>query len=128
MLPALAEKGLCRAGKNISSGGIIGTLAALCRASEVGAILNLEDLPCPMDVEIERWLVSVPSYGYLLAVSPEDVESTVSHFTATRITCREIGHFRPLPGITITADGDAADLNPGQPVVHAPVVDFIHAG
>lgn len=110
MLPALAEKGLCRAGKDISNGGIIGTLAMFCNCSEVGVILSLEDLPCPMDVEIERWLVSFPSYGYLLAISPEDIESTLSHFTATRITCREIGYFKAEPGITITADGDAEEL------------------
>jgi uncharacterized protein len=121
MLPALAEKGLCRAGKDISNGGIIGTLAMFCNCSEVGAILDLEDLPCPMDVEIERWLVSFPSYGYLLAISPEDIESTLSHFTATRITCREIGHFRAAPGITLTADGDAVDL-----VFEPPVADVLH--
>lgn len=110
MLPSLAEKGLCRAGKDIGNGGIIGTLAMLCNCSGVGAILDLEDVPCPMDVEIERWLVSFPSYGYLLAIAPDDLESTVSHFTATRITCREIGHFKAAPGITITADGAVAEL------------------
>lgn len=124
MLPALAEKGLCRAGKDISNGGIIGTLAMFCNCSEVGAILDLEDLPCPMDVEIERWLVSFPSFGYLLAISPEDIESTLSHFTATRITCREIGHFKATPGITITADGDAEELVFIRPDDHAVNEDF----
>ena len=80
-----------------------------------------------MDVEIERWLVSVPSYGYLLAISQEDIESTLSHFTATRITCREIGRFKTKPGITITADGDAAELVFDQSGI-ATHHDFIHAG
>ncbi len=111
MLPALAEKGLCHAGKDISNGGIVGTLVMLCQSSGVGAILDLESLPCPMDVEMERWLVSFPSYGYLLAIAPEDIESTLSHFTATRITCREIGSFKSAPGITLTADGESADLD-----------------
>jgi AIR synthase-related protein len=124
MLPALAEKGLCRAGKDISNGGIIGTLAMFCNCSEVGAILDLEDLPCPMDVEIERWLVSFPSFGYLLAISPEDMESTLSHFTASRITCREIGHFKATPGITITADGDAVELIFSPAAGHAVNEDF----
>ena len=119
MLPSLAEKGLCRAGKDIGSGGIIGTLALLCNSSEVGAVLDLEDLPCPMDVEIEKWLVSFPSYGFLLAISEDDLESTFSHFTATRITCREIGHFKASPGITLTANGESADLHFRQPRVHA---------
>lgn len=119
LLPSLAEKGLCRAGKDISNGGIIGTLAMFCNCSEVGAILDLEDLPCPMEVELERWLISFPSYGYLLAISPEDLESALSHFTATRITCREIGHFTETLGITLTADGDAVKLVFGQPGIHA---------
>lgn len=110
MLPALVEKGLCRAGKDISSGGIIGTLSALCHCSDVGAIVDLEDLPCPMDVEIERWMTAFPSYGFLLAIAPEDVASTMSHFTATRITCRAIGRFRAAPGITLTADGESVAL------------------
>ena len=111
MLPSLAEKGLCRAGRDISNGGIIGTLAMLCNCSGVGAVLDLENLPCPMDVEIERWLVSFPSFGYLLAISPEDLANTRSHFTATRITCREIGRFTSSPEITITADGRAVGLD-----------------
>jgi len=110
LLPSLVEKGLCHAGKDISNGGIIGTLAMLCKSSELGACLDLERLPCPMDTEIARWLVTFPSYGYLLAISPEDLESTLMHFTATKVTCREIGVFRAVPGLTITADGESADL------------------
>lgn len=111
LLPSLAEKGLCRAGKDVSNGGIVGTLAMLCHCSEVGAVLDLEDLPCPMDVEIERWLVSFPSFGYLLAIAPEDLANTRSHFTASKITCRKIGRFKAAPGITLTAGGEAVDLD-----------------
>jgi AIR synthase-related protein len=119
LLPLLAEKGLCRAGKDISNGGIIGTLAMLCKCSEVGAIVDLEKIPCPMDVGMEQWLVAFPSFGYLLAISPEDFESTMSHFEATRITCREIGHFKAPPGITIIAEGAAAELDFGLAVSRA---------
>lgn len=119
MLPALAEKGLCRAGKDIGRGGLIGTLAVLGMNSEVGAVVDLENVPCPMDVEIDQWLVTFPSFGYLLAIAPEDMESTLSHFTATRITCRDIGAFRAEPGITLLADGESADLLLGQPGVDA---------
>lgn len=119
LLPSLAEKGLCRAGKDIGNGGIVGTLATLCKSSAVGAKLDLESLPCPMDVEIQRWLVSVPSYGYLLAIAPEDLESTLSHFTATKITCRSIGCFTEGRAITLTADGESADLVFSKPGVDA---------
>jgi len=115
MLPSLAEKGLCRAGKDISHEGIIGTLVMLCNCSEVGVLLDLENLPCPMDVEMERWLVTFPSYGFLLAISPENLESTLSHFTATRITCREIGQFTAEPQITMVAEGDFEALDFSNP-------------
>ncbi|MGL4400559.1 MAG: hypothetical protein ACRCXD_11870, partial [Luteolibacter sp.] len=45
-----------------------------------------------------------------LAIAPEDLGSTLSHFATTRITCREIGHFRETPGITLMVEGDSADL------------------
>ncbi len=119
LLPSLAEKGLCRAGKDISNGGIIGTLATLCHCSGVGAVLDLEDLPCPMDVEMEKWLVTFPSFGYLLAISPEDLESTMSHFTATRITCRVVGSFKEEAGITIAVNGESEQLVFRQPGIDA---------
>lgn len=111
LLPSLAEKGLCRAGKDIGNGGVIGTLAMLCECSGVGAVMDLEDLPCPMDVEIERWLTCIPSFGYLLAVPPDDVGSAMSHFTTTRITCREIGRFTGKPDLVITAGDEFAKLD-----------------
>lgn len=125
LLPSLVEKGLCRAGRHISHGGIVGTLAMLGDCSGVGAILDLERLPCPMDTEIDRWLVSCPSFGYLLAIAPEDLESTLMHFTATKVTCREIGVFRGDPGITITADGESTDLVFSEPGIHS-ACDVFH--
>jgi uncharacterized protein len=111
MIPSLAEKGLCRAGRRIAKGGILGSLADLCHQSKVGAVLDLGEVPSPMDVEIEEWLVSLPSYGFLLAVSPSDLDSVLSHFTATKITCREIGYFQSTPGITLSVGGERVELD-----------------
>ncbi len=126
MIPSLAEKGLCRAGRRISKGGILGTLADLCHLSQVGAVLDLGELPSPMDVEMEEWLVSRPSYGFLLAVSATDLNNVLSHFTATKITCREIGHFQSARGITLSAGGEKAVLDAqdfgSRPNSHAEVV------
>jgi hypothetical protein len=52
----------------------------------------------------------------LLAISPENLESTLSHFTATRITCREIGQFTAEPEITIVAEGAFEVLEFNTPV------------
>jgi selenophosphate synthetase-related protein len=72
ILPALAESGARIAGKDISNGGIVGTLAMLMECSGVGAELRLDDLPRPENADLARWLVSFPSFGYLLSTAPED--------------------------------------------------------
>ena len=91
LLPALAENGWCRAAKDISNGGIVGTLAMLLDCSSVGAELRLDQLPQPEDVNLERWLISFPSFGYLLSVPPNYREVIVAHFAAREIACAVAG-------------------------------------
>lgn len=113
LLPTLAEQGICSAGKDISNGGLIGTLAMLCHCSGVGAMVELEDFPSPPDADLERWLISFPSYGYLLAIPPENLAKTMLHFSSTQITFRKIGHFITPPEIWISAHGESAKLDFG---------------
>ncbi len=91
LLPTLAENGWCRAGKDISNGGIVGTLAMLLDCSSTGAELWLDQLPRPVDVDLERWLVSFPSFGFLLSVSPQNTEQAISHFRSRDIACSMVG-------------------------------------
>jgi AIR synthase-related protein len=91
LLPALSENGWCRACKDISNGGIVGTLAMLVDCSSVGAELWLDQLPRPTGVDLARWLISFPSFGYLLSVSPEYSERVVSHFASREIACAVAG-------------------------------------
>jgi AIR synthase-related protein len=91
VLPALAASGACRAGKDISNGGIAGTLAMLLDCSGVGAELWLDRLPRPERVEIERWLISFPSFGFLLAVAPVRTAEVVAAFGAREIACATVG-------------------------------------
>ncbi len=85
LLPALAENGWCHAGKDISNGGIVGTLAMLLECSSVGAELWLDQLPRPVGVNLERWLISFPSFGYLLSVAPKNSERVIAHFASREI-------------------------------------------
>jgi hypothetical protein len=91
LLPALAASGACRAGKDISNGGIPGTLAMLLECSQVGAELWLDRLPGPPDVDLERWLISFPSFGFLLAANPAHTPEVIAQFTAREIACAHIG-------------------------------------
>jgi selenophosphate synthetase-related protein len=91
LLPGLAEDGLCRAAKDISMGGVLGTLLMLLECSGVGARVALDRIPRAPEAPLERWLLSFPSFGYLLAVSPGDVDAVRERFTARGIACDAIG-------------------------------------
>jgi uncharacterized protein len=91
ILPNLAEAGLCDAGKDISNGGIIGTLLMLLETSGCGAILDLDQIPCPESLSLERWLISFPSYGFLLSVRPEHVASVQAKFEQQDLVCAVVG-------------------------------------
>jgi uncharacterized protein len=91
LLPVLAENGWCRAGKDISNGGIVGTLAMLLDCSSAGAELRVDRLPRPTDVDLGRWLISFPSFGFLLSVAPSYSERVITQFTARKIACAVVG-------------------------------------
>ncbi len=91
LLPQLAERGLCNAGKDISMGGLAGTLLMLTEASGCGAILDLDLVPCPSDVAWDKWLTSFPSFGFLLSVPGENLGEVQGVFEPYGLVCKAIG-------------------------------------
>jgi hypothetical protein len=91
LLPEIAEAGLSRAAKDISQGGIIGTATMLAECSGVGISIDVRSVPRPEGVPLERWLLTFPSYGYLLSVAPSDVAAVVGRFTARGLSASAIG-------------------------------------
>ncbi len=91
ILPYLAEHNLCLAGKDISMGGIIGTLLMLIEASKCGAVLDLDRIEHPENVSLETWLLCFPSYGFLLAITPENLNEVQQKFSANNISCNLVG-------------------------------------
>lgn len=102
----LVEAGLCRAGKDISNGGIVGTLAMLCECSGVAVVIDLDALPVPPGVAWERWLISFPSYGYLFAIAEGDLAEVAGVFAGSGITFAEFGSIRQGAGVFLSS-GDA---------------------
>jgi AIR synthase-related protein len=101
LLPEIAEKGWCRAGKDISNGGVVGTLAMLLECSRVGAELRLDQLPQPAEVDLQRWLIAFPSFGYLLSVPPENTKKVCAHFAARNIACAPVGRVTTSPSLVL---------------------------
>jgi AIR synthase-related protein len=91
VLPELAEAGLVAAGKDISMAGVCGSLAMLLETSGVGAVLELDALPAPGEVDPLRWLTAFPSFGFVLAVEPEAVASVCARFDAVGVASAAVG-------------------------------------
>ncbi|MEM8612391.1 MAG: sll0787 family AIR synthase-like protein [Cyanobacteria bacterium P01_H01_bin.105] len=91
LLPQLAQAGLCNADKDISMGGLVGTLLLLAEASGVGAVLNLDLVPRPSDVTWKKWLTSFPSFGFLFSVSSEHLAQVELLFQPYGLVCKAVG-------------------------------------
>lgn len=107
ILPQLAESGLCGAGKDISMGGILGTLLMLLETSGCGAILHLDKIPCPAELSIDRWLLTFPSYGFLLSVQPEKIEAVRSQFHQQNLVCEVVGTVQIEPELVLKSNSES---------------------
>ena len=110
VLARLANDGLCRAAKDISGGGLLGTLLMLLECSAVGATINLSRIPIPPDVPLERWLASFPSFGFVLAVAPEHVEAVCERFARRDLACVSIGHVTAERRVLVRDDAEEREF------------------
>jgi AIR synthase-related protein len=110
LLPQLAESGLCDAAKDISMAGTLGTALMLLECSEVGARVDLARIPAPEGVPLERWVTAFPSFGYLLSVRPEHVETVQAKFSARSLACSVIGSVDATSQVVLHRQDDAATL------------------
>ena len=107
LLPQMAEKGLCQAGKDVSMGGIIGTTLMLLETSGCGAMLDLDTVPCPHNLPFDQWLLSFPSYGFLLSVSANHVVAVQKLFQAEGLACEPIGQITAEPQLILSSGDDS---------------------
>lgn len=106
ILRQLAEAELVTAGKDISNGGIVGTLSMLLSTSRSGAVVHLDQVPMPPDVELKRWLLSFPSFGFLMTAKQNNVSLVAEIFHSRGISCVEIGVITEQRKLEISSSGD----------------------
>ena len=88
----IANKKLSKTAKDVSMGGIVGTICMLLNTSNVGAEIYLENITKPEEVSWEKWLSSFPSYGYLLTCDSDNIKAIQSIFNEEGINCDHIGN------------------------------------
>jgi len=119
----LAEAGLVTAGKDISNGGLPGTLAMLLATSQCGAILDLDRLMLPPDTDLLRWLLAFPSYGYLFSVRPEAAAEILTRSAARGLVAATVGLVDAHLSLRLQQQGEMVELAKIQPVTHEPAWD-----
>jgi len=91
VLPQLAEAGLCATCKDVSNGGLLGTIALLLETSKAGAIVNIDAVPCPAEFPLNDWLKAFLSYGFILTVDKQLTPKVIDAFSQQHITAQVIG-------------------------------------
>lgn len=91
LLPMAAEAGFVTAGKDVSMSGIAGTALMMVEASGVGAEIDLDRVPVPDGIQLDRWLLAYNSFGFLLAVEDRHWENLVDMSVSRSLELLRIG-------------------------------------
>lgn len=102
VLPQLAEAGLCAAAKDISMAGLVGTATMLAEGSGVGMTIDVDAIPHPPGVAIEKWLSCFPSFGFVLAAPPAQAQKICDRFAARSIAAEIVGTFNDTRVVSLT--------------------------
>jgi len=110
VLEQLGSGHLVTAGKDISNPGIIGTLGMLLEVSEKGAVVHLNDIPCPdlerHHVTFEQWIRMYPGMGFILTAGKETVHEVISLFENVGMTAAVIGSVNTSRELRIVSGED----------------------
>lgn len=87
----LGEKGLVRAGKDISNPGLLGTLGMLLETSGVGAVVDVEAIAVPSGLDLVSWLKMYPGMGFVVTAKGENADAVIEVFQRRGLTARVIG-------------------------------------
>ncbi len=110
VLPDLAESGLVTAGKDISMAGLVGTAMMLLESSNRGARIEIDAIPSPAGIALDRFLVAFPSFGFLLTARPDDVGAVIARFAARHIACAAVGTVDNSRKVRLWRDSDEVEI------------------
>ena len=106
LLAEAAEAGEAWAARDVSMPGIVGSLVQLCEAAgDLGIVVDVAAIPVPSGVTLERWLVTFPSYGFLVV---GDTDALARRFGSAGLTCAPIGALDASGAVRLATGGSEA--------------------
>jgi selenophosphate synthetase-related protein len=108
VLPSLAEAGLSTCAKDISQAGLVGTAMMLGECSRVGLRIEINEVPRPPEIALERWLQTFPSYGFLVVAPRSKAADILGRFRHRGIAAADIGEITADHRVVV-ADGQSSE-------------------
>jgi selenophosphate synthetase-related protein len=90
--------------------GVAGSLLQLIELAGCGAVLDLDRLPRPQGVPVERWLETFPSFGFVLAATPATAAAACAAFTRRGLACAACGSFDDSRRLRLSSGGGEATV------------------
>ncbi|HUO70066.1 MAG TPA: AIR synthase related protein [Solirubrobacteraceae bacterium] len=109
-LVELAESGSAHAARDVSMPGVAGSLLQLLETAGCGATLEVERVPRPPGVPLERWLLTFPSFGFLVAAPPERAAEAAESFLRRGLACAPCGRLDDTGVLRLSASGESTEL------------------
>lgn len=98
-----ATAGEAWAARDVSMPGVAGSLLQMLESADnLGCALNLEELPVPAEIDIGDWLVTFPSFGFLLV---GDAPALKDRFGKAGLDCARIGRLDGSGRLRLAGDG-----------------------
>jgi hypothetical protein len=110
VLPQLAERELCGSAKDVSNGGLLGTIALFMESSGTGARVALDRIPKPDEFQLADWLKAFLSYGFVLCADRPRSAGIIQEFSRNGITATLIGEVIPERKILLTYGPESGTL------------------
>jgi uncharacterized protein len=107
-LVEVAERGLCTAARDVSMPGVAGSLLQLLEGAGLGAVLDVQAVPRPDGVDLGRWLLTFPSFGFVLTAPPQLAGLAVEPFARRGLHCAACGVLDDTRALRLTAGGETA--------------------
>lgn len=124
ILPQLAEAGLCATCKDVSNGGLLGTIALLLETSKAGAVVDIGAIARPQGFTLIEWLKAFLSYGFILTADHEATPQIREAFSRQHISAGVIGNIVPERRLYVRLDGRQELL---FDLLHEPVTGIVAA-
>ena len=109
-LTELALTNLAHAARDVSMPGVGGSLLQMLELAGCGVTLDLDRLPRPPDTALDRWLVTFPSFGFVIAAPPRTSAEACVAFTKRGLAAAVCGRFDDSKTLSVSADGETATV------------------